>query len=281
MTLLFSRVLVVLVALFAGTALRPVFAIDMEGDFIQGGMVKGKGEPGIRLELNGEPVYVSADGRFVFGFGRDAPSLATLTIIHPDGKREVRELSIGEQIYDIERIEGLPPEKVTIPEEELQRRAEERVMVTEARSILSERFDWERGFSLPAEGRISGVYGSQRILNGEPRYPHYGLDVAGPVNTPVHAPAGGVVVLAENDFLLEGGLIIIDHGFKVFSTLMHLASVGVEVGQRVEKGERIGGIGATGRATGPHVDWRVNWKDVRLDPALLVGNLEQTEGQGE
>lgn len=281
MTLLFPRALIALFALFAVAAQGPAFALDLEGDFIQGGMVKGKGEPGLRLELDGKPVYVSPDGRFVFGFGRDAPPAATLTVIYPDGRREVRGLGIDKQTYDIERIDGLPPEKVTIPEEELQRRAEERAMVREARAILSERFDWERGFLLPAEGRISGVYGSQRILNGEPRYPHYGLDVAGPVDTPVHAPAGGVVVLAEDDFLLEGGLIIIDHGFGVFSTLMHLASVGVEVGQRVEKGARVGGIGATGRATGPHVDWRVNWKDVRLDPALLVENFDQTEGRGE
>ena len=124
---------------------------------------------------------------------------------------------------------------------------------------------------LPAQGRISGVYGSQRILNGEPRSPHYGLDVAAPIHTPVMAPLGGIITLAEPDFLLEGGIIIIDHGFGVSSTVFHLQSVDVIVGQPVQKGEQIGTIGATGRASGPHVDWRVNWGKVRLDPGLLVG----------
>ncbi|MCG8506759.1 MAG: M23 family metallopeptidase, partial [Sphingomonadales bacterium] len=141
----------------------------------------------------------------------------------------------------------------------------------------SERMDWAAGFVWPAIGRVSGVYGSQRILNGEPRFPHYGLDVAAPTGAPVVAPNSGRVVLAEPDFLLEGGIVIIDHGFGVTSTLFHLSSVDVAVGQEVARGQRIGAVGATGRASGPHVDWRVNWNKVRLDPELLIGPMPAEE----
>ena len=179
-------------------------------------------------------------------------------------------MNIAEQVYDIERVDGLPPKTVTVPEEEKIRRAKETGMVRKARDTNTDALDWVGGFSLPAEGRISGVYGSQRILNGEPRWPHYGLDIAAPVGTDVKAPAGGVIRLAEPDFLLEGGIIILDHGFGVTSTLMHLSSVDVAQGQRVERGDVIAKLGATGRATGPHVDWRINWGSVRLDPALAL-----------
>ena len=245
-------------------------ALELEGNLIQGGFVVGSGEPGMEVFLDGEAVMVGEDGRFVFGFGRNAAASAALKVVYSDGRVHAQTLDIAEQVYDIERVDGLPPRTVTIPEEEKIRRAKERAMVAEARAPFTGAYDWAGGFSRPAEGRLSGFYGSQRILNGEPRWPHYGLDIAAPTNTPVKAPAGGVVRLAEQDFLLEGGIIIIDHGFGVSSTLMHLASVKVEPGQRVEKGDVVGGLGATGRATGPHVDWRVNWGSVRLDPALLL-----------
>jgi len=245
-------------------------ALELKGAFKQGGMVIGKDVPGIIVFLDDAPVKVGADGRFVFGFGRDAEAISNLKIIYPDGVVIEQPLEIEKQAYDIERVDGLPPKTVTIPEEEKKRRAKERAMVVEARKPVVDAYDWEQGFVLPAEGRLSGFYGSQRILNGEPRWPHYGLDIAAPLNTPVKAPAGGVIRLAEAGFLLEGGIIIIDHGFGVSSTLMHLASVKVKTGQRVEQGNVIGGLGATGRATGPHVDWRINWQSVRIDPALLL-----------
>ena len=143
-------------------------------------------------------------------------------------------------------------------------------MVREARSFKTDDLAWLSGFIRPAEGRFSGFYGSQRILNGKPRSPHYGLDIAGPTGTPIIAPASGVVRLAVPDFLLEGGIVIIDHGFGVTSTLFHMNSVDVKKGQAVRQGEQIGTIGQTGRASGPHVDWRVNWGNVRLDPILLI-----------
>jgi len=256
---------------FAGLALTSqAEALEFFGHITQGGMVIGQDKPGIQAFLDDQPLRVDASGRFVFGFGREAGPVAKVKIVYPDGKTSEVTLNVSSQTYDIERVDGLPPKTVTIPEEERIRREKETAMVREARAKSSDALDWAGGFSQPAEGRISGVYGSQRILNGELRWPHYGLDIAADIGTPVRAPAGGVVRLAEKDFLLEGGIIIIDHGFDVSSTLMHLSSVEVAVGQRVERGEVIAGLGATGRASGPHVDWRINWGAVRLDPALAL-----------
>ena len=243
------------------------------GQFKQGGLIIGQGDPGIEVYLDDNQVKVDETGRFVFGFGRDAGPVAILKIVFPNGNTSQSSFPIEKQVYDIERVDGLPPKTVNVPEEEKIRRQKETGLVRTARNTSTEALDWVKGFSLPAEGRISGVYGSQRILNGVPRWPHYGLVIAAPVGSEVKAPAGGVVRLAEPDFLLEGGIIILDHGFGVTSTLMHLSSVDVSVGQRVERGEVIAKLGATGRATGPHLDWRINWGSVRLDPALAL-NLD-------
>lgn len=248
----------------------PAPALELYGNFKQGGLVIGHEDPGFEAFLDDIPLKVGPDGRFVFGFGRDAGPVVTLRIVYADGKVSEQTFNIEARVYDIERIDGLPPKTVIIPEEEKIRREQETAMVRTARAGSSNELDWAEGFIFPAEGRISGVYGSQRILNGEPRWPHFGLDIAAPVGTPVMAPAGGVVRLAEEDFLLEGGIIIIDHGFGVSSTLMHLSSVEVTTGQRVERGEVVAGLGATGRVSGPHVDWRINWGPVRLDPALAL-----------
>ena len=248
----------------------PARALELYGNFKQGGLVIGHEDPGFEAFLDDIQLKVGPDGRFVFGFGRDAGPVVTLRIVYADGKVSEQTFNIEARVYEIERIDGLPPKTVIIPEEEKIRREQETAMVRTARAGSSNELDWAEGFIFPAEGRISGVYGSQRILNGEPRWPHFGLDIAAPVGTPVMAPAGGVVRLAEEDFLLEGGIIIIDHGFGVTSTLMHLSSVEVTTGQRVERGEVVAGLGATGRVSGPHVDWRINWGPVRLDPALAL-----------
>lgn len=267
-------------AFLAPAALVPAaWAADglaLTGDLMQGGMVIGQAPAGAEITLDGAPVKVAADGRFVIGFGRDHSAESALTM-KADGEATTQHLAIAARSYRIERVDGLPPRTVTIPEEERRRRARERGMVAAARADGSERMDWAAGFVWPAIGRVSGVYGSQRILNGEPRFPHYGLDVAAPTGAPVVAPNSGRVVLAEPDFLLEGGIVIIDHGFGVTSTLFHLSSVDVAVGQEVARGQRIGAVGATGRASGPHVDWRVNWNKVRLDPELLIGPMPAEE----
>ena len=249
-------------------------ALELEGSFVQGGLVRGHvGEKEIsKILLNENSVKLGPDGYFVFGFSRDEATTATLKIIYNDGSVEEKTLSVEPQTYDIERVNGLPPRTVNIPEEELARRRVERGKVAVARGFDNNEHYWRESFMQPAQGRISGVYGSQRILNGSPRTPHYGLDVAAPVGTEIVAPAGGVVRLAEGDFLLEGGIVIIDHGFSIFSTLFHMNSVIVAEGQVLAKGDAIGTVGQKGRASGPHVDWRINWGKVRLDPQLLLEN---------
>lgn len=276
----------VFIAILLTLSLAQLAALGEEGErtglngaLRQGGMVVGTAAPGATVTLNGVPVRVAVDGRFVIGFGRDQESPAQLRVKYPDNHVEDIELAIVPQAYQIERVNGLPGRTVTVPPEEQARRKCERQMVVEARSFLSDNMDWVGPFRLPAEGRISGRYGSQRILNGEPRSPHYGLDIAGPTGTSVHAPGSGRIVLAEPDFLLEGGLIIIDHGFSVFSALLHLESVEVHVGEQVSLGQRIATMGATGRATGPHVDWRINWGNVRIDPALVAEDYQEGEAE--
>ncbi|GAB4130411.1 MAG: M23 family metallopeptidase [Rhodothalassiaceae bacterium] len=257
-------------ALLAALLSFPALAVELRGTLAQGGLVVGRADPGARALLDGEELPVTGDGWFVFGFGRDAPLDHSLIVIESDGRRTRHDFRLEDREFPVEHVDGLPPRTVTIPPEEQGRRAREAAMVARARAATSDLRHWTGSFIRPAEGRISGVYGSQRILNGEPRSLHYGLDIAAPTGTEVVAPAAGIVRLAEPDFLLEGGIIIIDHGFGVSSTLFHLARVDVRVGDRVAQGDPVGAIGATGRASGPHVDWRVNWRDVRIDPALLV-----------
>lgn len=263
-----------LLVLLAGAAQaaetnRAPAGLIWQGDFSQGGLVTGEAEPGILIKLN-ERIVPVRNGRFVFGFGRDEPVSATLTVTRDGAKGELVMLRIAPQKYDIQRIDGLPPAQVTPPPAVLERIKRENEMIAAARQRSSAMQDFLQGWIWPAKGPVSGVYGSQRILNGEPRTPHYGLDIAAPIGSPVVAPAAGEVVLAEKDIYFPGGTILIDHGMGINSAYSHLQTLTVKVGQRVQQGEQIGTVGATGRATGPHLDWRVNWFDVRLDPQRLL-----------
>ena len=220
------------------------------------------------------PVRVSADGWFLVGFGRDAASEAELAVKHPDGRYDRMVLAVASREYRIERIDGLPPGTVTAHrEDELARIHLEAEMVRRARLTDEPRTDFRSGFQWPVVGRISGVYGSQRILNGEPRQPHYGIDIAAPAGTKVRAPADGLVTLAEPDLFLSGGTLILDHGHGLSSAFLHLSRILVKRSERVRRDRTIAEVGATGRATGPHLDWRVNLLERRLDPALLVGPM--------
>ena len=261
-----------LTVLFA-TAAPAEDRLKLEGSFTQGGLVFGKVAPGTKIGFDGIDVRVSDAGDFIIGFHRDDPSEMSLEITYPDGGSETRTLVIQQRDYNIQRIDGLPPKKVTPPESLLKRIRAEAGKVRAARQ--SDRADtwFLEGFVWPAKGRISGVYGSQRVLNGKPKQPHYGIDVAAPTGTPVIAPASGVVTLVEPDLYYSGGTILLDHGHGLASGFLHLEKVEVEVGQFVEQGQRIGTIGATGRATGPHLDWRINWFDKRIDPGLLVPEM--------
>ncbi|CDH47492.1 MAG: M23 family metallopeptidase [Candidatus Competibacteraceae bacterium] len=244
--------------------------LNWQGQMTQGGLIIGRVAPGTRLELDGQPLPVAPDGAFVFGFGRDAPLQARLSTLFPDGLRQDRMLAIAQRQYPIQRLDGLPPDKVTPPPLLLDRIRRENAWVDEARRRDIPQPYFLSGFAWPVAGRISGVYGSQRILNGEPRQPHYGVDIAAPVGTPVRAPADGIVTLAEPDLYYTGVTLIIDHGYRLSSTLMHLSRLHAKVGQQVRKGEVVAAVGASGRVTGPHLDWRMNWREARIDPALLV-----------
>ena len=244
--------------------------VKLEGQLVQGGVVFGSSEPGARITLNERNVRVSDAGRFVFGFGRDAPSEAHLVVVLPDGTREERVLNIEARQYKIQRIEGLPPKMVTPPESVLARIRAEGEVIAAARAVDRPEPLFETGFIWPTVGPISGVFGSQRILNGEPRRPHYGIDIAVPAGTPVRAPADGVVAIAEPDLYFTGGTVLLDHGHGLTSVYSHLKDVTVESGQRLRQGDVLGTVGSTGRATGAHLDWRINWFTERLDPAFFV-----------
>jgi murein DD-endopeptidase MepM/ murein hydrolase activator NlpD len=268
------RWLALTLLLLSGAALaqanQPPAGVSWQGDFSQGGLVIGMAQPGITLKLGERSVPVAKDGRFVFGFGRDEPATVTLAVSHSGGQSEARVLQIAPQKYDIQRIDGLPPAQVTPPPAVLDRIKRENAQIAAARQRNTPRQDFLQTWIWPAKGPVSGVYGSQRILNGEPRTPHFGLDIAAPTGSPVMAPVDGEVTLAEKDIYFTGGTIIIDHGMGINSAYSHLQSVTVKVGQHVKQGQQIGTVGATGRATGPHLDWRLNWFDVRLDPQRLL-----------
>jgi len=245
-------------------------ALELDGEAIQGGLMFGRADPGSEVFLDDAALMVSAEGRFVIGFDRDEAGSRTLRVRDPSGTEQTRVLEVAPREYAIERVDGLPPRTVTPDPESLERIRQEAAMVSNARARRDARTDYADGFGWPAAGRISGVYGSQRVLNGEPRRPHYGLDIAAPTGSPVYAPADGVVTMVHPDMYFSGGTIVLDHGQGLSSTFLHLSRTLVEAGATVKKGDLIAEIGATGRASGPHLDWRMNWLDRRVDPQLLL-----------
>jgi murein DD-endopeptidase MepM/ murein hydrolase activator NlpD len=268
------RALVALALLCGTIATFPLFATDRQlqlpQHLEQGQLVIGHAPAGAVIEFAGHRLRVSADGVFVFGLDRDAPASVLLNIRYSDGKSQHLKLNVDKREYHIERVDGLPQKTVTPDPETAKRIEREQVRVAEARKRDDAREDFVHGFALPVQGaRISGVYGSQRVDNGTPKAPHFGLDMAVPEGTPVHAPAAGVVTFAEPDLVLTGGTVLIDHGFGLTSSLLHMSRIDVKVGDHIAPGQVIGASGMTGRATGPHVHWGFNWFETRLDPALL------------
>ncbi|MSP52590.1 MAG: M23 family metallopeptidase [Alphaproteobacteria bacterium] len=248
-------------------------ALELQGDLVQGGLIRGHTERGTTLVLDGRPVRVSAEGFFAFGFGRESLPRAVLTILHVDGRREERVLAIAARSFPVQRIDGLPQGLVTPAPADLARIRRAAELIAELRARDTEDTGFRYPFRWPVTGPISGVYGSQRVLNGEPRRPHFGVDVAAPVGTPVRAPAPGRVTLAERDLYFTGGTVMLDHGHGVTSVYSHLASVVAQVGAELKAGDLLGTVGATGRVTGAHLDWRVSWFEVPIDPALLAGPM--------
>ena len=261
---------------FLCSPLQAAEVVILDGIFKQGGMVLGHVAPGTTVSLDGQALSLAPSGRFVFGFDRDQGPHATLDIVHTDGSIEHRELSVEGRDYDIQRIDGLPPAQVTPrTKAQLAHIKRDQQMKHQARADRSQGIWIFEHFTWPLTGRVSGVYGSQRILNGEPRRPHYGVDIAAPKGTNFMAPAGGVVTLAAEDMYFEGGLIFLDHGFGVTSAFLHLESVAVTAGEKVSQGDVLGTVGAQGRATGPHLDWRMDWYGKHLDPTFLVGPMPE------
>lgn len=246
--------------------------IALNGNPIQGGVLWGVVSPSAKISFAGLSVPVMPDGSFLLGLGRDMPSSNQLEITQASLCAQT--VVVAQRNYSLQTVTGVPQQTVTPSEAHLARISDERAKVRSAKSRRLARNDGLRavqnGFSWPVMGRISGVYGSQRIYNGTPGTPHYGVDVAQPTGTPVMAPAPGEVTLAESDLFYSGGTVILDHGYGLSSSFLHLSEVFVSVGDQLQTGDLIGAIGATGRATGPHLDWRMSWFNQRIDPQLLV-----------
>ena len=243
--------------------------VVLNGKFTQGALLRGQAPAGAKVTLNGETVQTNKDGKFVVGFEREAPLQQTLVVKLDNGQKWQRDITLEKREYNIQRIDGLEQKMVSPPAEVTARIKQDNINVANARSgntdldALFTRFEW------PAKGVISGVYGSQRILNGVPKWPHYGLDIANETGTPVYAPVDGVVTMAD-DLYYSGNTLILDHGMRVFSTFLHMDTITVEVGETEKQGEQIGTIGSTGRSTGPHLDWRINLGNTRLDPQTII-----------
>ena len=255
-----------LIILFTSSQLN---AIEFKGKFLQGHYIVGITDPSARIIIDKKEVKVSKDGYFVFGLDRDRKFDLTITKII-DGKKEIITKQVLKRKYNIQRIDGLDEKKVTPPESVYKRIKEENNKIGEARAINSDLSFFKNQFIMPVEGIISGVYGSQRILNGKPRWPHYGIDIAAKQGTMIKSSGSGVVTMAEDDLYYTGGTIIMDHGHGISTIYSHLETVMVSVGDKINQGDIIGTVGSTGRSTGPHLDFRVNWFQTRLDPMSLI-----------
>ncbi len=253
------------------------FSVELAGQWRQGGILRGQVASGSNVEFMGRKVEVSSRGEYVIGLGRDAASKAVLRVIDVTGKAQSYSFDVTPQVYNIQHVNGVPNKTVNPSVTQQARTKKEAGRVWLARQKLFTMNDFMQPFVWPLQGPITGVYGSQRVYNGEPRRPHYGVDIAAPVGTPIYAPAAGIITLAEADLFYSGGTIILDHGHRLSSTFMHLSKVLVKVGDPVEQGQLLAEVGATGRATGAHLDWRMNWQDQRVDPTTLVGAMPATK----
>ncbi|MFG1497273.1 alpha/beta fold hydrolase [Saccharospirillum sp. HFRX-1] len=253
------------------------------GSWVSGGFFIGHTEAGSRVVFNGVDIAVDSDGYYLLPFERDSEGAQQLSITLASGDTQHFQPEIAARDFNIQRVDGLDPNRVDPPPQVIDRIIAEAEKAALARAQIVVSDAWREPFIWPVRGRISGVYGSQRILNGEPRQPHWGIDLARPTGTPVRAPAGGVITLAEPDLYFSGGTVMLNHGAGLSSTFLHLSRLDVEVGQRLQQGDQIGAIGTTGRSTGPHLDWRINAGEARIDAAYWVppqDELCEPEGEG-
>jgi len=256
----------ILISLFFILITTSSFAVTFDGKFIQGSFILGKTEPGSKVFIDNKEIKITDDGYFAFGLGRDRKNDVVIKI---NEKKIVKKVFKRE--YKIQRIDGLEEKKVTPPEEVYERIKRENKWIGEARAINSDLVFFKNKFINPLENAIvTGVYGSQRILNGKPKWPHYGIDFAAEEGTEIKAMLDGVVTLAEPDLFYTGGTLIFDHGHGVSTLYMHMKTLDVKKGQKVKQGDVVGTVGSTGRSTGAHLDVRLNWFQVRLDPATVL-----------
>ena len=258
--------LLFLIIIFTTTQLN---AIEFKGKFLQGHYIVGITDPDSKIIIDKKEVKVSKDGYFVFGIDRDRKFDVTITKITSE-KKETITKKVLKRKYNIQRIDGLEESKVTPPESVYKRIKEENNRIGEARAINSDLPFFKNQFIMPVKGIISGVYGSQRILNGKPKWPHYGIDIAAKQGTMIKSSGSGVVTMAEDDLYYTGGTIIMDHGHGISTIYSHLQTIMVSVGDKINQGDIIGTVGSTGRSTGPHLDFRVNWFQTRLDPMSVI-----------
>ena len=248
-----------------------VLAVEFQGKFIQGHFIIGKTEPDTKVLIGKKEVKVSKNGYFVFGIDRDRKFDVLITKILNGNKEKIIK-KVFKRKYKIQRIDGLDESKVTPPEKVYKRIKEENNRIGEARAINSDLVFFKDKFIMPVEGITTGVYGSQRILNGKPKWPHYGIDIAAKQGTNIKSSGTGVVTMAEDDLYYTGGTIIMDHGHGISTIYSHLETVIVSVGDKINQGDIIGTVGSTGRSTGPHLDFRINWFQTRLDPMSVLSN---------
>ena len=260
-----KKLLLILAIIFSTN----VYAVEFKGKFIQGHFIIGQTEPGSKIIIDKKEIKVSKDGYFVFGIDRDRKFDIIITNIS-DGKKEKIIKKVFKRKYNIQKIDGLPEDKVTPPEEVYKRIKKENNAIGQARAINSNLNYFKNKFIMPLDGIITGVYGSQRILNGKPKWPHYGIDIAARQGTHIKSSANGIVTMAEDDLYYTGGTIIMDHGHGISTIYSHLENVLVSVGDKINQGDIIGTVGSTGRSTGPHLDFRINWFQTRLDPMSVL-----------
>lgn len=265
---------ILLLLLLAQNIQAENYFLNLKGKPTQGGLIIAQTNAANVVKINGKKAHITDNGFFMFGFGRfdDKPAHLAITF---EGVTYKTTMQSTLRDFPTEVIDGLPANKVTPPPEVYAQIKADNVKVAKARAFFDKKDDFLQRFIWPAKGRVSGVYGSRRILNGKPKRPHYGMDIANDKGTKVVAPASGIVRLAETGMYYTGGTIIIDHGYGLTTTFMHLSSVNVKVGSRVSQGEKIAEIGSTGRATGPHLDWRLNLGKIRLDPQLIISKIKQ------
>ena len=256
-------------------------ALNCAGAFTQGGVVLCRTRPSAAIFVDGVASgQADASGWAVIGFNREHAANGSVEA-RIDGATVVRDFPIAPRTFDVQRVDGLPPQTVTPTDPAvLERIRREAALKQEGFSSLADIEGFLEGFVLPVEGgRVSGTWGNQRILNGVPSTPHFGYDIAAPTGTPIHAPAAGVVTLAQPDMHYEGGLVFIDHGQGLITMYLHMSRLDVAVGDRVTQGQVIGAVGASGRATGPHLCWRMKWRERQLDPSVAIDGLAQARAQ--